>query len=63
MLPVKADTKFPFVDIQDLGRAVKVIVDDPQKFRKKSVSVVGQFLTPSDLLGTWNKGTPFKITP
>ncbi|TKA78401.1 hypothetical protein B0A49_02345 [Cryomyces minteri] len=42
MLPVNAATRMPFTSVQDLGRLITVIVEDPAKYRTKTVSVVSQ---------------------
>jgi hypothetical protein len=47
----------PFTSVEDLGRTVKVIVEDPEKFRTKGVSVVSQNITADEMLKSWNKGT------
>ena len=56
MLPVLATSKIPFTSVRDLGRLVRIVVDDVKKFQGKKVSVVNQEVTPDELLSAWNKG-------
>ncbi|CZR68135.1 uncharacterized protein PAC_18034 [Phialocephala subalpina] len=62
ILPVNANSKLPFTSVQDLGRLVQVIIEDPEKFRAKTISVVSQKVTPIELLKSWNKAVGLNAT-
>lgn len=57
MFPYYEDSKLPFTSVQDLGRLVEVIIGNPAKFIKKTISVVSERVTPIEILKSWNRGS------
>jgi hypothetical protein len=55
MLPCYADSKLPFTSVQDLGKLVEIIFEDPAKY-VKTISVVSERVTPIEMLKSWSKG-------
>lgn len=63
MLPCFEDSKLPFTSVKDLGKLVEIILEDPTKYVKKTISVVSERVTPIEMLKSWNKGQYFSTQP
>jgi hypothetical protein len=56
MLPCHEHSKLPFTSVQDLGKLVEIILEDPAKYIKKTISVVSERVSPIEMLKSWNEG-------
>jgi len=62
MLPCFEDSKLPFTSVKDLGKLVEIILNDPAKFVRKTISVVSERVTPIEMLKSWNKAVNKQAT-
>jgi hypothetical protein len=49
--------------VSDIGPVVVKIMEDPEKYKGKTVAVTGDYLTPNEVAATFQKGlTPLSLS-